>query len=90
MCDNCMNIILRDSFYSPKDYLNCLSYIQELLDVGNFVLVEKSCDLDKVQNEIGGWIDDIIGHVIQCKKWGKHFTCSIDTYHGRGSFRKGR
>ncbi len=90
MCDNCNDIILRDSFYNPKQYLNCLEYIQELLNTGDFVLVEKSCDLDKVQDEKGCWIDDIIGHVIRCKKCGKHFTCSIDTYHGRGSFRKGR
>lgn len=90
MCDNCNNIALRNSFYNPKDYLNCLIYIQELLRTSNFVLVEKSCDLDKTQDENGFWIDDVIGHVIQCKRCGKYFTCSIDTYHGRGSFRMGR
>ena len=90
MCDNCKNIILRDSFYSPRDYTNCLIYIQELLNTGNYALIEKSCDLDKTKNENGCWTDDIIVHVIQCKKCGKCFSCSIDTYHGRGSFTKGR
>jgi hypothetical protein len=90
VCGNCNSIILRDSFYSPKDYLNCLEYIQELLNTCNFELVEKSCDLDKIKDENGCWVDDIISHVIQCKKCGKHFTCFIDTYHGRGSFRKGK
>lgn len=90
MCDNCNGITLRDFFSSPKDYMNCLTYIQELLDTGNFILIEKSCDLDKTKDENGFWIDDLISHVIQCKNCGKHFTCSIDTYHGRGGFRNGK
>ena len=72
MCDNFNIIILRDFFYSPKDYLNCLEYIQELLDTGKFILVEKSFDLGKVQDEKGCWIDDLISHVIRCKKCGRY------------------
>ena len=52
MCNNCDDIVLRNSFYSPEDYLNCLKYIQELIDTRNFTLVEKTCDLDKVKDEI--------------------------------------
>jgi hypothetical protein len=40
MCYNCDDIVLRDSFYSPEDYLNCLKYIQELIDAGHFTLAE--------------------------------------------------
>ena len=40
---------LRDSFYSPVDYLNCLGYLQELIKAGRCKLIEKSCDLDKVK-----------------------------------------
>jgi hypothetical protein len=88
--DKCNNIILRDSFYSPKAYLNCLAYIEELLNTGKFVLIEKSCDIDKTKDENGYWIDDLIHHVIQCKKCGNYFNCVTDTYHGRGSFTKGK
>jgi hypothetical protein len=55
----------------------------------NFVLIKKSCDLDKTQDE-NGWFADLIVHVIQCKKCGKYFTCAIDTYHGSGSFIEGK
>lgn len=87
MCGNCDDIILRESFYSPKDYLDCLAYIQELLNTGKFVLVENTCDLDKVKDVNGCWIYDLINHEIKCKKCGKQFTCFMDTYHGIGSFR---
>ena len=90
MCNNCDDIVLRDSFYSPEDYLNCLKYIQELIDTGQFTLAEKTCDLDKVKDEKGYWVGDIIEHVIQCRKCRKYYSCSSDTYHGRGSFRKGK
>jgi len=90
MCNNCDDIVLRDSFYSSEDYLNCLKYIQELIDTRHFTLAEKTCDLDKVKDENIHWVDDIIGHVIQCQKCEKYFSCYSDTYHGRGSFRKGK
>lgn len=93
MCEICkdIDIILRNSFYSPRDYLNCLHYIEELVDSGAFILESGTCALDKVTNErTGCWVDDIITHVICCKACGQAFTCSCDTYHGRGGFRKGR
>ncbi len=68
MCENCKDIIIRDSFYSLADYLKCLEYIQELIKAGRYKLIEKSCDLDKVKNENGRWDSDIIEHVIQCPK----------------------
>lgn len=90
MCRNCQEIILREAFYSPRDYLNCLSYIGELVDSGAFVLEHADCDLDKVKGEDGCWVDDVIAHVIRCGVCGQAFTCSCDTYHGKGGFYKGR
>ncbi len=87
MCENCEDIILRDSFYSPTDYMNCLKYIQELIEAGRFALINKSCDLDKVINENGRWDSDVIEHTIQCKNCGKQFSCIGETYHGGGSFK---
>ena len=90
MCGACGDIILRKEFYSPRDYLNCLNYIRELVDSGGFVLEPGACDLDKINDENGCWVDDIIAHVIHCKACGQAFTCFCDTYHGGGGFRKGR
>lgn len=86
MCKNCKDIILRDSFYSSEDYLNCLDYIHDLIDTGCFNLIKKTCDLDKVIDMKGTWNSDIIEHIVQCAKCRKQFICFSDTYHGRGSF----
>lgn len=86
MCDNCKNIVLRDSFYSPRDYLNCLDYIQFIVAQGKYEIISHTCALDKVKSANGQWISDTITHVIRCKICGQEFTCFCDTYHGSGGF----
>jgi hypothetical protein len=90
MCEICANIKLYEHFHSPSEYMECNNYMQKLLVSGGFELTSDSTPLDKIKDEEGYWIDDIIGHVIRCKKCGQHFTCGINTYRGGGSFRKGR
>ena len=90
ICNSCSNIILKASFYSPKDYEKCLSYIKKLLQSGNFEVVEKNCEIDRVKDENDHWVDDIIFHTIKCKSCGQVFTCSVNTYRGSGCFKKGR
>lgn len=89
MCDRCRDIALKDSFLNPTDYLTCLIYIEGLVTSELFGLVSGTCDLNMVKKN-GVWVDDIIAHVIQCNSCGKFFTCSVDTYHGKGSFREGK
>lgn len=86
MCEKCKDIILRKQFYSPRDYLNCIEYIKELLKSGNFKLVYASCNIDKVIDKSGKWNSDIIEHIIRCKKCKTRFVCQADTYHGNGGF----
>ena len=45
MCDVCSEIILRDNFYSPQDYLDCLNYISELVSENNFEITYQTCDV---------------------------------------------
>lgn len=90
MCEGCRDINLRKEFCGPRDYLNCLRYIGKLVDSGAFALESGTCELNRVTDEAGCWVDDIIAHVIRCSTCGQAFTCSCDTYHGRGGFRKGR
>lgn len=89
MCEICEKVKTIDFFPTPKTYLGCLKYIQSLVDSGRFQFVLKDCDTDKVKDENGYWIDDIISHVIKCKNCGQCFTCTVVTYRGSGSFRKG-
>lgn len=87
MCESCNDIVLRNKFNSPRDYLNCLTYIQSLVESGNYEVVEQTCDLDKVKDSDGKWISDIIRHKIRCKHCGQGFTCFCNVYHGTGNFK---
>lgn len=86
MCDNCKDIILREHFYSPRDYFNCLAYIKSLIKEDKFTLIQATCPIDNVKDEDGVWYSDIIFHTIQCNKCKQSFECFADTYHGGGSF----
>ena len=90
MCEICEKVKTVDFFPTPKAYLDCLKYIQSLVDSGSFQFESKDCDTDKVKDENGCWIDDVICHVIKCKNCGQCFICGVVTYRGRGSFRKGK
>ena len=89
MCEICESVELRKVFLNAEDYLECLDYIQFLVDDGDFVFVTKDCEIDKVKNKNGYWINDVIKHVIQCKMCGQYFTCTGLTYRGGGEFGKG-
>ena len=88
MCEVCDEIILRDSFYSPKDYLNCIGYITELINSKKYVIIEQTCPLHDVITPKGFWAGDIIHHKIKCVKCGERFYVDVDTYHGCGGFRR--
>ena len=90
MCERCEKVKLREAFPTPKAYLDCLAYIQFLVDSGSFQFEFKSCDTDKVKDENGCWANDVIRHVIKCKNCGQCFACTALTYRGSGSFRKGK
>ena len=52
MCERCEKVKMIDSFPSPKAYLDCLKYIQSLVDSGSFEFESKNCDTDKVKDEV--------------------------------------
>ncbi len=90
MCEICNKVELRDFFPNPKAYFECLEYIHRLIDSGDFEIESQTCDIDKVTDDNGCFVDDIIAHTIRCKHCGQAFTCSVVTFRGSGSFRKGR
>ena len=63
---------------------------QSILSSEKYEMVANNCPIDALKTEDGYWVDDGIWHTIQCKECGTLFTCSVDTYHGFGSFRKGK
>ena len=86
VCENCQDLVLRKSFYSKQDWLNCLEYIKELIVSESYELVESTCDFNNIRNADGEWSKDEFRHVIKCKCCGKRYLCCANTYRGGGGF----
>lgn len=86
MCEYYQNIQLWKKFDSPEIYLECIEYISQLVESGDFKFIEEisTCPLNQVKTE-KGWV-----HMIKCRHCGQFFTCVVNTYRGSGSFRKGK
>ncbi len=89
-CANCTDVKLVKRFETSQQYEQTVKYVKELIEKKGFILTDGNCSIDRLKSEDGFWVDDIIYHTVQCPKCGRIFTCSADTYHGRGSFRKGK
>ena len=88
MCEICEKVRTVDDFTTPRVYLDCLKYIQSLVDSGYFQFESKDCNTDKVKDENGRWFADVISHVIKCKNCGQRFSCVAVPHRGGGSFSK--
>ena len=88
MCNICNDIQLSEYFQNPNEYMDCLCYIQKLIESNNFKIISGTCPINKIKDENGFWVNDIIEHKIRCKKCNQQFLCNVDTYHGGGRFRK--
>ena len=89
MCEYYSSIKLTDCIYTPTDYENIVEYIKSLIEERQFILVDGNCELGHHKNDSGQWVDDVIYHTIKCPKCGQIFNCSVNTYRGGGSFRRG-
>ena len=89
MCGHCSEVEEVPHFSSPRQYERTIEQMKRLVADEGFILVEGTCPLGEEKKD-GCWVDDIIDHVIQCPTCGQVFTCVVNTYHGGGSFRRGR
>ena len=46
MCEICQKVELIEGFSTPKVYFGCLTYIQSLVDSGDFIFEAKDCETD--------------------------------------------
>ena len=83
LCDICKNVKV-GKFEDPEEYLEILSYLKEMIANDNYEMLASDYPIDAVQDENGYWVDDIISHIVKCKKCGAHIDCYCDTYHGKG------
>lgn len=87
MCDYCSHV--KDvKIFTPKEYEQTIEYVKELIEKERFIFVEGVCAVGE-HKENGCWVADVIYHVIKCPRCGQAFTCSVNTYRGGGSLRKG-
>lgn len=90
MCDNCKDIKTIKRISGSEEYLAILENMKALLLSEKYEMFASNHPIDAVIDENGYWVDDGIWHTIRCKECGMLFTCSVDTYHGFGSFKKGK
>ena len=83
LCDICKNVKV-GKFEDPEEYLEILSYLKEMIANDNYEMLASDYPIDAVQDENGCWVDDVISHIVKCKKCGAHIDCYCDTYHGFG------
>ena len=86
MCEICENITTYEYIHSPNHYMACLYSVEQLLKSGKFEFVAGT-PVDKVKDEQGKWIDDIICTEIRCIACGDYFLLGVNTYRGGGDFK---
>lgn len=86
MCFICNKVREIDKFPNADAYLECLSYVQRLVNSKDFRFHRLSCPTYKVYDERGFWVDDLLTHIIRCTHCGQKFICECDTYNGVGKF----
>ena len=89
LCDVCRNVKV-GKFETPEEYLDTLSYLKELIANENYEMFASDYPIDAVQYENGCWVDDVIVHMVKCKKCGALIYCYCDTYHGKGNLTIGK
>jgi hypothetical protein len=83
----CGGFAERLNFASPREYLDIVGQLIELVGQGAFLLVHASCPLKDIRNT--PWPADIIFHDLQWTMCGRAFQLFADTYHGRASWTPG-
>jgi hypothetical protein len=86
-CPNCGSFRERLNFASPREYLDLVRQLLELVGQGAFLMVHASCPLEDMFNT--PWPGDCISHDFQCTMCGRAFQLFADTYHGRASWTPG-
>ena len=86
MCNTCKELIPAECFYSPRDYMNYLEDIGDLVASGQYELEEATCPIEAVLDQNGRWASDVICHIIRCKQCGTRFQCFVNTSDRSGSF----
>ena len=83
-CSNYDGFAERLNFASPREYLDTVRQLIELVGQGKFLIVYASCPLKDAFNT--PWPDDCISHDFQCTACGRGFQLFADTYHGRANW----
>ena|SRR5712691_3165507 len=83
MCHKCKGFSERLRLGNPREYLDLVRQLDELVKTEVFRLVQGISTLAEIL-EGQQWPDDVIAHVFECPNCGQRFQLSVDTYHGAG------
>ena len=82
LCDKCKSF--KCGTFNASEYMDILSLLHKKVISDDYQIISGECPIDAVKDENGCWTDDIICHVLRCKRCGARITCACDTYHGNG------
>jgi len=84
MCNKCKGFAERARFNSPREYLDLVRQLDELISAGTFRLIYGTCTFKEVL-ESQQWPNDVITHIVACSNCDQRFKLSAETYHGSGA-----
>lgn len=84
MCEKCDGFAERLNLEFPREYLDIVRQLIDIVKQRTFTLVRADCELEEMFNT--PWPGDIIFHEAQCSNCGRRFTLFADTYHGNASW----
>jgi hypothetical protein len=84
MCNQCKGFSERFRLSTPREYLDLVRQLEELVATGVFQLLQGTCTLKELL-ERGPWPDDVISHIFECSNCRQKFKLAAETYHGSGA-----
>ena len=86
-CPECCGFSERLNLGTPREYLDIVRQLIEIVQQGTFLLVRADCSLHELPGQT--WPGDILIHEFECFACGRSFELSADTYHGHAHWTPG-
>jgi hypothetical protein len=84
MCKECEAFSERLRLNSPREYLDVVRQVDELLTKGVLRFVRGTSTLKEIRQN-GEWSGDAMTHIFECPNCAQQFRLAAETFHGSGT-----
>jgi hypothetical protein len=84
MCKQCKGFSGRQRLNAPREYLDIVRQLQELVAAGTFAFLDVTCTSQELLQS-KQWPSDSIRQTFACTACGQRFLLSAESYHGSGA-----